>query len=361
MSAGGIYAFYPTRVRFHYVSPTTRGRNVIGEIVERAHGQGLKVIARLDFSRAREDVYAAHPEWFERAPGGEPRRIGAMFATCPLAGYQNEEFAFGVFRELLEEQNVDGFHLNAHGFSHVCHCATCARGFGAPIPGDEPAEADARERFHLWRCEALAVAPAEVPRPDPVDSPGRLSDGRARRRRVPRVGVAVRVRPAVARGRVQPDAGELRRDGGRPPLALVGRHDRGPHRRHRCPPDHQQQAADARRPADARGAASGRVRVPVLAGACPRRRAQAGDVRGAAHAGRSEADAVGGDRVRLHARARPAARRLRTGDPRGARVARPRAAARRGCRLRRGGPSPRRVSRALRRADLPARSLRRHP
>ncbi len=157
VSAGGIYAFYPTRVRFHYVSPTTRGRNVIGEIVERAHGRDLKVIARLDFSRAREEVYAARPDWFERAAGGEPGRIGAMFATCPLGGYQNEEYAFGVFRELLEEQHVDGFHLNAHGFHGVCRCDRCAATFGAPIPAEGGTEAAARERFALWRHEAMAA------------------------------------------------------------------------------------------------------------------------------------------------------------------------------------------------------------
>ena len=63
-SSGGIFAFYPSEVPYHYVSPVIGDRDLLKEFVQEAHPRGLKVIARVDFSKARDDVFAEHPEWF---------------------------------------------------------------------------------------------------------------------------------------------------------------------------------------------------------------------------------------------------------------------------------------------------------
>jgi hypothetical protein len=46
ISAGGIYAFYPSTVKYHHVSPLSANRNMLGETVEEARRQNLRVIAR---------------------------------------------------------------------------------------------------------------------------------------------------------------------------------------------------------------------------------------------------------------------------------------------------------------------------
>src|SRR5690242_14672835 len=52
VSAGGIYAFYPSRVRYHHVSAFLEGRDFLEEAVRHGHAAGLRIIARVDFSKA---------------------------------------------------------------------------------------------------------------------------------------------------------------------------------------------------------------------------------------------------------------------------------------------------------------------
>jgi hypothetical protein len=156
VNAGGIYAFYPSQVPHHYVSPAIGQRDLLGEIVTEAHAQGLRVIARMDFSKAREEVWLAHPEWFQRLSDGEVARDGAYYQACPLAGYQNADFALPVLREILSRYAVDGFHLNASGFADYCHCDACVTAFGGPIPVSPEAGHEVWAQYLYWRARAVA-------------------------------------------------------------------------------------------------------------------------------------------------------------------------------------------------------------
>jgi len=155
VSAGGLYAFYPTEVPYHYVSPVMGDRDLLGEIVAEAHARGLRVIARVDFSRAREDVYRAHPEWFQRLQDGNVARAGEYYRTCPVAGYQNAEMAHLVLAEILTRYHVDGFHVNAGGFGGDCHCARCEAAFGRRIPAAGEAEAMVWQQYLAWRTAVV--------------------------------------------------------------------------------------------------------------------------------------------------------------------------------------------------------------
>jgi hypothetical protein len=156
VNAGGVYAFYPSQVPYHYVSPAIGDRDLLGEIIAEAHAHDLRVIARVDFSRAREEVFQAHPGWFQRTPQGEAACAGAYYLTCPSGGYQNADLALPVLREILARYGVDGFHLNGAGFSGPCACSACTAAFGAPIPTGPEADPDAWVRFERWREQALA-------------------------------------------------------------------------------------------------------------------------------------------------------------------------------------------------------------
>ena len=155
VSAGGVYAFYPSQVPHHYVSPVVEGRDLLGEIVAAARTKGLKVIARVDFSRAREDAWQAHPEWFQRDAEGQVMRAGVYYRTCPLGGYQNEAVALPVLREILGRYEVDGFHLNASGYGGHCYCAVCTAAYGGPLPRDAQTDPQGWRRFLRWREETL--------------------------------------------------------------------------------------------------------------------------------------------------------------------------------------------------------------
>ena len=53
------------------MSPLSLNRDLLGETTAEARRQNLKVIARVDFSKAREDVFKDHPEWFRRNATGK--------------------------------------------------------------------------------------------------------------------------------------------------------------------------------------------------------------------------------------------------------------------------------------------------
>jgi len=156
VNAGGVYAFYPSQVPNHHLSPATEGRDLLGEIVAEAHARDLRVIAGVDFSRARGEVFHAHSEWFQRLANGEAARSGAYYLTCPLGGYQNADFALPVIREILSRYGVDGFHMNAVGFAGYCYCGNCVAAFGGPIPAGAEAGHDVWARYLRWRGQAVA-------------------------------------------------------------------------------------------------------------------------------------------------------------------------------------------------------------
>lgn len=133
-NAGGIYAWYPTSVPFHFINPFMEGRDLLGEAVEAAHEYGMKFIARVDFSKADDSAYHQHPEWFVKDPQGQPRAIGEprygpwslLYATCTNGPYCAQAVAFPALEEILTTYDVDGLFYNGARYRE-CHCGTCQR------------------------------------------------------------------------------------------------------------------------------------------------------------------------------------------------------------------------------------------
>jgi hypothetical protein len=157
ISVGGVYAFYPSKVKYHYVSEVIGDRDLVGEIAAACREQNLRVIARVDFAKAREQVWRDHPDWFRRDPKGAFVKRDNYYAACPLGGYQNAEFAYPVMREILNRYPVDGFHLNAGGFDGYCHCPNCVAAYDGKLPVDANQDPGAWRRFIRWRREAISA------------------------------------------------------------------------------------------------------------------------------------------------------------------------------------------------------------
>lgn len=156
ISVGGVYAFYPSAVKYHHVSEVVGDRDLVGEIATACREQNLRVIARVDFAKAREDVWDDHPEWFRRDSNDAFVKRDNYYAACPLGGYQNADFAYPVMREILDRYPVDGFHLNAGGFDGYCYCANCMRAYDDKLPVDADREPVAWRAFLRWRREAIS-------------------------------------------------------------------------------------------------------------------------------------------------------------------------------------------------------------
>lgn len=58
-NTGGIIANYPSSLPFHFRNPHLQG-DFTGDVVRRMHQEGIRVLARFDFSKVNEQIAAAH-------------------------------------------------------------------------------------------------------------------------------------------------------------------------------------------------------------------------------------------------------------------------------------------------------------
>jgi hypothetical protein len=166
---GGIAAYYPTTVPFHYPSPDLPpGRDMFGDVLRAAHAQKIRVVGRFDFSKTPKAVFDAHPEWFFRQANGEPVIYNGLYSTCINGGYYRVQ-AMKILTEALEKYDVDGLFFNMFGnqardySGHpvgLCHCDQCKRlyreQFHKEIP-DSPDDDYRKFMFHSSREVAAAI------------------------------------------------------------------------------------------------------------------------------------------------------------------------------------------------------------
>src|SRR5471030_2374490 len=145
INGGGIVAFYQTRIAGHPKSAGLKGRDLLAELVPRAHAQGIHVLARIDPSCAPQALAATHPDWFARDRNGAFYPVNNFYVTCPNAGYYRDRMA-EVVREMLTQYDVDGIWNNQGKFAawdtDGCFCDTCRKlfksdsGFDLPLAED---------------------------------------------------------------------------------------------------------------------------------------------------------------------------------------------------------------------------------
>jgi hypothetical protein len=140
VNAGGIVAYYPSKVPLHRPAQQLGGRDLFGELCRAAHEDGLVVLARMDSNRAHEEIYRAHPDWFAVDAAGQPLKAGDLFITCVNGPYYAEHIP-AILRELAERYHPEGFTDNSWsglGRDTFCYCRNCRNRFhdraGKEIP-----------------------------------------------------------------------------------------------------------------------------------------------------------------------------------------------------------------------------------
>ncbi|HSZ57474.1 MAG TPA: hypothetical protein VK797_17550 [Tepidisphaeraceae bacterium] len=136
INAGGIFAYYPSKFPLHQRAQGLGDRDLYGELAAAAHDDGLVVLARMDSSKAHEEFYRAHPDWFTKDSRGRPYRSGDLYVAC-LNGPYYEQYLPDVFREIIERSHPQGFADNSwSGLDRgsICYCENCAKRFGEPLP-----------------------------------------------------------------------------------------------------------------------------------------------------------------------------------------------------------------------------------
>ncbi|MBQ1531124.1 MAG: beta-galactosidase [Solobacterium sp.] len=152
LNAGGILASYPSELPFHTVSSYLTGSS-LKEMVEACHAKGIKVIARMDFSKIPYAVYEQHPDWAFITAEGKIIEQNGFVQTCQNSEYQQEK-VIGILEELLSTHPFDGVYCNMSGFIATdydekihgfCTCENCRKGFKAATGMDVPAKMDMRD------------------------------------------------------------------------------------------------------------------------------------------------------------------------------------------------------------------------
>jgi hypothetical protein len=140
VNAGGIVAYYPTKIPLHYQARYLQGRDLFGELCMAAHEDGLVVFARMDSNRANEEFYKTHPDWFTVDENGKPYKAGDLYITCVNSPYYNEHIP-SILTEIANLYHPEGFTDNSWsglGRESICYCENCKKSFKDKTGKDIP-------------------------------------------------------------------------------------------------------------------------------------------------------------------------------------------------------------------------------
>jgi len=161
LSAGGIVAYYPTKVPLHHRSAWMKDSDPFGELLEGCRKLNMYVLARTDPHAARQEVYDVHPDWIAVDAEGNKRRHWAnpeLWVTCALGPY-NFDFMTEVHREIMKLYQVDGIFSNRWAGSGLCYCEHCQHNFRAASGMQLPKTTDpldpGRKNYLVWRLQRL--------------------------------------------------------------------------------------------------------------------------------------------------------------------------------------------------------------
>lgn len=145
LSVGGIIANHPSRLTSQTVNPHLAERpsgDLIGDATRAAQARGIRVLARMDFSKVDAARAERHPEWCFVSPEGEPQLYNGYRSACPSGEYYQREM-FEIVTEVLSTYPIAGFFFNWMSFNEVdysrryrgvCHCESCRHGFARFAP-----------------------------------------------------------------------------------------------------------------------------------------------------------------------------------------------------------------------------------
>ena len=167
ISVGGIQANYDTKVEDHPVNPYLHGDR-LQSILDACHEAGIRVIARVDYSKILRPVYEKHPDWAYRTKDGEIIDYNGAVHACICGNFQQQK-AFEITAEIVTRFPVDGLFINMGGFTvsdysyHYygpCHCSRCREMFfkeyGLPIPDRDDMQDPIYRKYVRFKNDVMA-------------------------------------------------------------------------------------------------------------------------------------------------------------------------------------------------------------
>lgn len=159
INAGGIVAYYPSKVPLHRQAQYLADRDLFGELCKAAHEDGIAVFARMDSNRAHEEFYKAHPDWFAIDSEGKPYKAGELYISCINSPYYNEHIP-AILTEISNLYHPEGFTDNSWsgmGRESICYCENCRKNFrektGKELPTGKDWNNDAYRKWIKWNYD----------------------------------------------------------------------------------------------------------------------------------------------------------------------------------------------------------------
>ncbi len=159
VNAGGIVAYYPSKIPLHRQAQFLEGRDLFGDLCRAAHEDGLVVFARMDSNRAHEEFYKAHPDWFAVDSSGTPYKAGELYITCVNSPYYEKHIP-EILEEIAGLYHPEGFTDNSWsglGRESICYCGNCRKKFhdktGFDIPEKKNWDDKAYRDWIRWNYE----------------------------------------------------------------------------------------------------------------------------------------------------------------------------------------------------------------
>lgn len=159
INAGGIVAYYPTKVPFHKEAQYLNGRDLFGELCKAAHDDGLVVFARMDSNRAHKEFYDQYPGWFAVDKNGKPYKAGELFLSCVNSPYYDNHIP-AILTEISTLYKPEGFTDNSwSGLTRdsICYCNYCQKSFRAKtsleLPGEKNWNDNTYRQWIKWNYE----------------------------------------------------------------------------------------------------------------------------------------------------------------------------------------------------------------
>ena len=167
LNTGGLTAFYPTDLEYHYRSPWLGNGDLTGDMVRLCHENGIRYMARFDFSKIHESIYAKHPKWAYRSLKGEIINYNGMVHTCINSEYQ-QNCSLAILDEVIQKYPIDGVFFNmfgyntrdySHNYHGICQCENCKTLFheryGEELPKEENPEDPVFVLYQKFKTETI--------------------------------------------------------------------------------------------------------------------------------------------------------------------------------------------------------------
>lgn len=142
INAGGIVAYYPTKIPFHKQAEYLKGTDLFGDLCRAAHEDGLAVFARMDSNRAHKEFYEQYPGWFAVDKNGQPYKAGELYLSCVNSPYYDKHIP-SILTEIATKYKPEGFTDNSwSGLTRdsICYCNYCQKSFRENTGNEIPAE-----------------------------------------------------------------------------------------------------------------------------------------------------------------------------------------------------------------------------